>query len=270
MENLETSEFAKFTEVGRIQFDFDYFRLGENAPYLLYANLDFKKPSASREARRLIRWVHGVGPDERHWSYKRVFLYLKKHQQEFRNCLSWIADGCRVDFNEGQVFFPMRDDETSYECRDRWGKYPPVKFFREHALSHATIDFDPEWQEYASLSGLKLTQKKPKDPLDAICWHLLSVLVILGTPAVRQCRYSWCQKFFQPPTKRRFFCSDSCRALQNVYVDWDDEREEEKLRERKRQYMKDYRANPLVRRRRSSSKPPANQKRRRKEDQRSS
>jgi len=241
-------KFAKYASRS-VQFHFDYTHIGEKAPYLWYVNLNFKKPSKSWEARRLVAWVHQEGLSEREWGYERVFRYLKKHQQSFRDCLTWIADGFRVEFSEGGQF-PSPDENTESGCSDRWENYAPVRFFREHALTHSCVGFSPDWQEHSSLSGLGLSPETRRDPLDPICWHLLAVLVNVGRPLVRRCRYWRCRKFFQPPTNRRLFCSDSCRAMEHVNVDFDDDEERrEKLLKKNSQYMRNYRAIPSVKRR---------------------
>ena len=218
---------------------------GRNAPHMIYANLDFQSPTLRKDARQLLKWLDLAVPYEWESDYDCTLLYLEKHQEEFRDCLDWINKGFEVDFSSQ---FEMEDESTEFESRAKWEHHAPLKFFRRHTL-HRGVTFEPEWQEFSRLSGLRLTQQKPWDPLDPICWHVLFLLVSWGTIFVRRCPYWKCGKFFYPPTKRRLYCSDSCRALRHAgHGLLEDDEEEEARRKKNREYMRKYRGIPSVKR----------------------
>jgi hypothetical protein len=248
---------AKFTD-NAVPFAFDAHLTGHNSPHVIYANLDFKSPTLRKDARHLLKWLDLSGSYGWEGDYNRTLLYLRKHQHEFRNCLEWITEGYAVDFSSQ---FERDDENTRSESRDKWEHHPSLKFLRKHIFLHGRVTFEPEWQEFSCLSGLRLTQQKPLDPLDPICWHLLSTLVTWGGIYVRRCRYSLCGKFFHPPTQRKVFCSDSCRALHHTYEiaildDEEDEDDAEAHRlEKNKDYMRKYRAHPVVKGRPLKPKP---------------
>jgi hypothetical protein len=100
-------------------------------------------------------------------------------------------------------------------------------------------------------TGLELAQKRPRDPLDPICWHVLRVAATFGTVFVRRCPHHPCSKFFIPPTNRKLFCSDSCRALHHAF-ELSGLRTPEELieaREKKNKYMREQKKHPVVIRR---------------------
>jgi hypothetical protein len=170
------------------------------------------------------------------WSKARILDFLKKHQREFRECLEWVADGCIVNLGEENA---DRDD-----LHTMWEQVPEVKFLRQHGFEHAGVTIEPYWGGSDSsefFSGIQLGQKKPRDPLDPLVWDVIAHLSVWGTVFVRRCDYSGCGRFFRPLTKRKRFCSDSCRALAHI-PDPDLQPEEaEAFRERRKKYMRDHR-----------------------------
>jgi len=205
------------------------------APFLLYANMNFEAASAGdiKELMECEWQLRHAG-----WTDARILNFLKKHQEEFRRCLNWVAGGCFVDPGEQSA-----DDESP---RENWEKAPEVNFLRQHGFEHAGVTIGPYWGS-EDLSGLQLVQKKPRDPLDPIVWDVIAHLSVYGTVAVRRCRYSRCGKFFRPKTQRKRFCSDSCRALGNVPSELSGGIDS--FREKRKKYMRDYRQNPQVKKR---------------------
>ena len=178
---------AKITR-NPVQFDFDAHLTIRGAPHLLYANLDFRSPNLRKDSRPLLKWLDLNGPFKWEGDYRRTLHYLGKHQERFRDCLEWITEGCPVDFT-GDSKLEVEDENTQSESRAKWEDHPPLRFFRQHIFLHGRVTFEPEWQEFSRLSGLRLTQRKSHDPLDPICWHVLSMFVHWGTVFVRRCRY---------------------------------------------------------------------------------
>ena len=222
-----------------------------NSPHVVYANLEFAGDAAPKGSRRLLRYVEGSIPWS--WTEERTLRYLKQHQAEFRNCLDWLSKDSFVDFGP----YDVSDDER--EFRERWDREPEVQFLQQHGLDHGGVTFAPRTSDpMHPFSGLELHQKKARDPLDPICWYIITLLATYGTVFVRRCRYHKCGKFFWRPTERRLFCSDSCRAFQhvvNVCFNADDDFLEDhfldngptardKFLKQRAEYMKKYRANP--------------------------
>ena len=218
--------------------------LNQNGPHVLYANLNFGEPKLPRRARRLLRWLHLRGPSG--WTETRTLRFLEKHQSDFRECLAWLSSDADVDFGVESDQEDSFDEEC--ELRKSWEKHPQVRFLQLHGIDHGGIALIPGFQEFSYFHGLQLDQKKPHDPLDPICWYLLSLLASSGSVGVRRCLYWKCGKFFSPRTSRKRFCSDSCRALNHVgEMDLEmDDKEKKKMRERRREYMQRYRGNPIV------------------------
>ena len=215
---------------------------GKDAPYLLYANMEFNTASAKDtgkllDCERALRWGG--------WTDAQILAFLKKQQEEFRKFLTWAANGCVVDLGERNA---DRDD-----LREMWEKVPEVKFLRQHGFEHAGVTIEPysgrdgSYPEY--FPGIQMGQKKPRDPLDPIVWDVIAHLSVWGTVSVRRCRYWACGRFFQPATKRKRFCTDSCRALAHVPDDVSEPEEAAAFRERRRIYMQDHRQNPIVKKR---------------------
>lgn len=123
--------------------------------------------------------------------------------------------------------------------REKWEREPEVKFLQQHGLDHGGVLLQPTGQDGSSFRGIELDQRKPQDPLDPICWYMLSMLMWDGTVGVRRCKYVKCPKFFRPQTARKLFCSDNCRAKDYMG---------KKSPEEKRKYMREYRANSSRRR----------------------
>jgi hypothetical protein len=224
----------------RLQFDFGFWWLGRTSPHLLYANTDFSAPDRTKRVRRLLAWLELCGPD---WLERKTLRFLKEHQDDFRRCVKWLSNGPRADFSN--VFDP-EDEESDRLAREKWDEEPALQFLQLHGLQHGGVALEPTSKENCVFEGLELQQKKPRDPLDPICWHMLSLLGHHGTVFIRSCGYWKCGKFFWPLTPRRLFCSDSCRALNHVA-----EREPKKFRKRRSKYMRKYRSLPPVKRRKT-------------------
>ena len=206
--------------------------LGQVAPYLLYANMDFNAPSA-KDTSKLLKFVEWQLPYGK-WSKERILDFLKKHQREFRECLEWVADGCIVNLGEENA---DRDD-----LGQLWKQVREVKFLRQHGFEHAGVTIEPYWGGSDSeefFSGIQMGQIKVRDPLDPIVWNVIARLSEWGTVFVRRCDYWTCGRFFAPRTKRKRFCSDSCRA--QAHVPADDTEEGEVYREERRKYMQKHR-----------------------------
>lgn len=175
--------------------------------HLLYANMEFEGTRVPEGGPELVGWlrVHGL---PRGWSEKRALLYLKKHQGEFRDCLHWLCDAADykydADYGFGE-FLPF----------SRVMSNPKVRFFQTHALEHAGITLAPQKQNGFEFFKLQLVQKQPQDPLDIICWAMLTLAVHHGTLFVRPCEFVNCGKFIGQvrPTKR--YCNDSHRSLEH-------------------------------------------------------
>jgi hypothetical protein len=204
--------------------------LGRPLPHMLYANIAFGTPGARKDAKRLLEWLE-FPP----WSDERILRFLEKHQGQFRRCLEWLSRGSDTNLNEE----PDEDDFWDIRMREKWEREPEVKFLQQHGLDHGRALLQPSGQDGSSFWGIELHQRKPRDPLDLICWYILSMLMWDGTVGLRRCQYPKCSKFFQPRTARRRFCSDACRAKDFMG---------KKSLAEKRKYMRKYRANPRRRR----------------------
>jgi len=193
---------------------------------MMYANFDFETTTSRGPADRMIRFLRPPS-----WSREKTFQYLRRHQQSFRDCLTWLSDDAAL--------------ETAYSVADwdgavqEWNEHPPLKFLRLHGLKHGDLNLGFSHVKDGFFYGLELVQERARDPLDKICWYLLCLLTWEGTLPVAKCRFKRCGKFFEASRNKRF-CSDSCRA---------------KFRaaglslEYKRNYMRSYRANPAYKRR---------------------
>src|ERR1700739_236289 len=202
-------------------------------PYLVYANTDFSAPEVAQDTGPLLRWVKEYGSTG--WNARRTIRFLKKHQQEFRECLEWLSENCPRRFKRRAG---KAHRKSLWE--KEWPKQTELQFFQRHTLVHGHLQFLPLLEKGPSVTGLVLSHK-PKDPVDTICWYLLSVLSRNGTIGLRRCRYRKCGKFFRPPTVRRVFCRDSCRAMQRSDRALMSKRELEQFREDQRDYMKKHR-----------------------------
>jgi hypothetical protein len=200
-------------------------------PHLLYANLQLDSDKESREQKRLIDWCQLQGPD---WSRMRILKYLASHQSQFRNCLRWLIADAVVDFWEfrkelGRNSKYVLESDLLHE----WRKAPDASFLQLHGVSHSDVSLRPQIGPSASgewlFSGIDLGPQNPKDPIDVICWHLLYLLMRDGDLNIRECK--GCETFFRPRTKRKYYCSDLCRAKAHA-----------KNPEEWRGYMRKYRA----------------------------
>jgi hypothetical protein len=214
-----------------------------HAPHVVYANLDFRNPRRGH-VRRLFGWLWQSGLSG--WEEDRALRYLERHQEEFRGCLRWLSESSIVDFSG---VFDQSAEITDREYEDRWRQTPELKFLQQHGLDHGTIVLGPDSQHQAYLKGLRLDQKNPRDPLDPLCWYLLSLLAFYGTVFVRQCDYWRCGKFFTLPTVRRRHCSDSCRVLANRFRTRLDPEKGPQFREHWNSYMRGYNQRPDVKKR---------------------
>lgn len=210
------------------------------APHLVYANLRFD--SSDENVEPFIEWCQLVGPA---WGKQRIVKYLSTHQEQFRECLRWLIEDALVDFDEfrrelGRASKSFRESDLENE----WRKTPEVRFLQLHGLAHSTVSIRPKFGPKESgewfFSGIDLGPRKSKDPLDRICWHLLHLLFRDGHLNARQCKF--CETFFRPRTKRRWYCSDLCRIKANA-----------KSPKEAREYMRKYRQGNEARRRRRLS-----------------
>jgi len=244
-----------------------------NSPHLVYANMKFVGNEVPKGSRRLLRYLEGSLPSS--WTEEGILQYLKEHQEEFRNCLDWLSKDSFVDFG------PIENEDDESQFRERWEKQPEVEFLQQHGLDHGGVAFAPRTGDPTHpFQGLELHQKKAQDPLDAICWYLITLLSTYGSVFVRRCGYRKCRKFFWQRTVRKHFCTDSCRALENVasvctdtdveFLEEDEtapnsqddlvrkdetasnsqdnfkrkgETAKDRFKKRRREYMKEYRAN---------------------------
>jgi hypothetical protein len=198
----------------------------------------FGKAGSQRDAERLLRRLNFYD-----WEDDRILAYLARNQREFRRCLEWLSDGSIVNLEERFE----EEEAESHELWQAWEEQPEVRFLQLHGFDHGGIELKPRWSDGNWFSGIEMDQRKSRDPLDLICWYLLSRLMVNGTVGVLRCKYEKCGKFFEPLTVRKLFCSDACRA--NDFMS-------KKTREAKAELMKQWRAKPeeqKKRRRRTKS-----------------
>jgi hypothetical protein len=212
--------------------------LGRGAPHVLYANVNFGAPGSRKEIDRLLDWLSFF-----RWREKRVLRFLESHQAEFRSCLEWLMNRSRTEVAEPSENDSDRDELGEVDLFKRWAEVPEVKFLQEHGLDHGGVILNPVFQTGTWFSEIELAQRKPRDPLDQICWYLLSLLMWDGSVNLCRCYYPKCQKFIYRPTSRRRFCDDNCRAKNAA---------DKKTPEEKRLYMREYRSLPQVKRRRKT------------------
>jgi hypothetical protein len=203
-------------------------------PHLMYANLEFDSLRGKRECARLAGWCQLL---RLKWNKKRIARYLRSHQAKFRHCLEWLVEDAVVDLEHLQEDLGESAEHLSpTDLLEEWSRTPEARFLQLHGLSHAGVGVRPRTTPSDSgvlcFWGVDLGPGKPKDPLDPICWHLLHLLMRDGTLDIRRCKYWGCEKFFRPPTKRKVYCSDLCRAKDHA-----------KSPEEWREYMQGYRAN---------------------------
>jgi hypothetical protein len=216
--------------------------LGRGAPHVLYANLQFGAPGSQKDVNRLLDWLPPLG---RRWNGARILRYLEPHQAEFRRCLEWLSNGSRIQLAEPLEDEAERDAFWEVALSEKWHREPEVKFLQQHGLDHGGVGFSPYFQVGSTFNGIELEQSNPRDPLDPICWYMLSLLMWDGTVGVGRCKYPKCRRFIDRPTSRRDFCDDNCRAKNAA---------DKKTLEEKRKYMKEYRALPSVKKREPKSK----------------
>lgn len=201
------------------------------APHILYANLRFDLNDQIAEKRRFVDWCYRVGP---HWSKERILKYLASQQSHFRDCLRWLVGDAVVDFEEfRKELGPASQDFPDHDLLQEWRTIGEASFLQLHGVSHCHISVEPKagpsetnvWLFF----GINLGPRKPRDPIDMICWHLLYLLMRDGRLNVRKCRH--CETFFRPRTRRKQYCSDLCRAKAHA-----------KTSEEQREYMRNYRA----------------------------
>jgi hypothetical protein len=187
---------------------------GPNSPHLLYANLEFDGDTVPSDSRRLLRFLNYSGlPNS--WTTEKTLVFLKAHQEEFRSCLDWLSKNSRVDFG------PIEGEDDERQFRERWNQKPEVRFLQQHGLDHGRVTLAPRlYDPMYPYEGLELDQDDAHDPLDPICWYMLTLLAGYGSVFVRRCQYRNCKKFFYPLTPRKRFCSDSCRAQQHAFEEF--------------------------------------------------
>lgn len=202
--------------------------LGRASPHVRYANMKFGASSSQRDVDRLLNWLEFP-----RWSEKRILHFLEKHQEEFRRCLEWLSNGSLTQLAEPSDEEVEEDEFWRVRLSERWQLVPEVKFLQEHGLDHGGVTLGPYLQDGSWFSGIELEKREPRDPLDPICWYMLTLLMWDGTVGVGRCKYPKCKKFIDRPTSRRQFCDDNCRAKNAA---------DKKTPEQKRKYMKEYRA----------------------------
>jgi len=216
--------------------------------YVLYANIDFRAKRRSLELHRLLDLLKWSGPD---WPEAKTIRFFEEHQRAFRDCLEWLLSGAVVDLRDD--LWSGGDDEY---LLGEWKRDKNVAFLQLHGLDHAGVALRAADSDIhaGTFYGLRLDQGWARDPLDPICWHLIEILSGGRTLGVQRCGYARCGKFFVPPTARKRFCKDSCRALQHQLTHTLDKHDEQEFRKRRREYMRRHRANPMVKRRISKRK----------------
>lgn len=201
------------SRTNRLQVAFTGWEPAQNAPHVIYANMEFNGNAMPKGGRRLLKFLSWSLPLS--WTALRTLRYLKQHQEEFRNCLGWLLEGSRVDFG------PVENDDDELRFREQWEREPAVRFLQEHGLDHGGVTLKPQLSDpMYPYEGLELDQKNARDPLDPICWYMLTLLMSWGSVFARRCRFSKCKKFFFPLTPRKLFCSDSCRAQHHAYEEF--------------------------------------------------
>jgi hypothetical protein len=205
--------------------------LGRNVPHVLYANMKFGAGSSQKEVDRLLDWLHPF--PTRRWTEKRTLRFLEKHQAEFRRCLEWLSSGSPTQLAEPSDDEKETDEFWEVALSERWHLEPEAKFLQQHGLDHGGVVLGPCSQDGSTFLGLELEQREPRDPLDPLCWYMLSLLMWDGSVNVSRCNYPECGKFIYRPTARREFCDSNCRAKNAA---------DKKTPEQKRKYMRKYRS----------------------------
>jgi hypothetical protein len=185
---------------------------GPKNPHLVYANHDFIGGVKDELFSQLVEMLDNVSS----WEKTRIIEYLKTEQETFRKCLEWLSGDARVYVN-GHVPLRMLNAVLTRSIR-RWEKRDEVKFLQLHGVKHARLELRPsptgpvwEGSRTCMIRGLGLAQRRERDPLDLLCWDLIG-LAQRNLLKVRRCGYPGCRIFFEPPTPRKFYCSDNCRA----------------------------------------------------------
>lgn len=211
--------------------------LGRRVPHVLYANMEFGAASSGKDVNRLLSWLD---PFPSKWTSKRVLRYLEAHQAEFRRCLEWLANGSKTQLPEPSDEKKVQDEHWEVALSEKWQLEPEVKFLQQHGLDHGGVTLQPYSQDGHVFAGIELEQRAQRDPLDRICWFMISMLMWDGSVNVCRCAYPKCHKFIYRPTLRRQFCDDVCRAKNAA---------DKKTPEEKRKYMREYRELPKVKKR---------------------
>ena len=198
----------------RLEVAYSGWEPADNSPHLLYANLEFGGSTFPKGGRRLLKFLAYESLADS-WTTERILVYLRVHQEEFRACLDWLSKGSRVDFG------PIENEDDESDFRVRWDQKPEVNFLQKHGLDHGRVTLAPRlYDPIYPYRGLELDQTQARDPLDPICWYMLTLLAGYGSVFARRCRYRNCKKFFYPLTPRKRFCSDSCRAQQHAFEEF--------------------------------------------------
>jgi len=184
----------------RLEMAYSSWEPGPNAPHLVYANLEFVGDAVPKGSRLLLRYLDWSLPS---WTKEETLSYLKEHQAEFRKCLDWLSADSRVDFG------PIKDEDDNGYFRERWEQKAEVKFLQQHGLDHGGVTLAPRSSDpIYPFTGLELDQKKPRDPLDPICWYMLYLLAGYGNVFVRRCRLR-----HGLPAKKADLADDAGRAV---------------------------------------------------------
>jgi hypothetical protein len=222
-----------------------------------YANLDFNEGGIPAGAGPLLRRLElNMCVNWRQllkWNRHRIVLFLKTHQQQFRDCLEWLAADCVVDYR-GRFSNPETYDES--EWAEQWATEPAVQFLQLHGIEHVKLKLVPGFGEGQYFDELQIKQGECRDPLDRLCWYLLDGLNKNRRVYLQKCRYYKCGKFFFQPTKRKLFCSDLCRAQQAKVLKRFACGSLEQFRESNAAYMRAYNQRPDVKRRAGRKKRP--------------
>lgn len=192
-------------------------------PHLVYANHDFGSQDKDAQFEEMVEYL------DNNYISSGQELY-RSEQDLFRQCLEWLAAGASIEVDD--LISGTRDEQLT-EAVGAWSSDPRIRFLELHALKHPSggglapgLVRSKPWR----CLGLAFKQGVAKDPLDMLCWHIIT-LYLDGRLTVRKCRYAKCQKFFDYRRNiRRVYCQDKCRA-----------RDQMKSREAMRLYMREYR-----------------------------
>lgn len=198
-------------------------------PHLAYANHDFSGNIPDMGFIQLIRWLECVGPVG--WREQKTIKYLRHHQNEFRSCIDWLCRDADEQMSElRDDCQDLDDDDYDFNVREYLVGVPAVQFLQQHTFDHMRIELGHYGPDRSTFSGLTLEHGAPKDPLDPICWYLISLLAEDRHIHILRCEYHLCSRYFQPAPKQ-IYCEPRCRIKDHT-----------KSTEEMRLYMRKHRA----------------------------